>query len=86
MIEFKIALMRAGLKLSDLAPKLGVSRRYLNYVVTGHRKSLDIRNRLVVEFGLPPEAVFPPPQHKYQQNARPREMKKNGNVSKALHA
>ena len=47
MIEFKIALMRAGLKLSDLAPKLGVSRRYLSYVVTGHRKiSLDIRNRL----------------------------------------
>lgn len=86
MIEFRIALMRAGLTLSDLAPRFNVSPRYLRYVMNGERRAQHIRDRLISEFGLPADAISLPPHHKCLPNRRPSEMKNMANLSKVSHA
>lgn len=56
-IDFKVHLVRRSLSQRRIARALGISVVYLNQVIRGRRKGVNIRKRLVSEFGIPPELV-----------------------------
>lgn len=58
-IEIKIALIRAGLKQSDLAYEFGCSPAHVSQVIGGKEQSRPLRRFLARKLKLPVGQLFP---------------------------
>lgn len=64
MNRIKIWMIRNGLRQSEVANRLGVSRSYLHQVLAGKRKAPHIRRKLVRVVGMPSKLVTEPVQQR----------------------
>jgi transcriptional regulator with XRE-family HTH domain len=60
--ELRILMLRRGLTQAQLAEQLGVTRPYMNRILTGRADGFRVRVRLVREFGFPEWLLDPAPR------------------------
>lgn len=60
--ELRIWLVANDLTVAEIARQLGVSRQYLHHLLHNRRPGHSTRQRIVREFGCPPDLVrYSPP-------------------------
>lgn len=50
--QIKIKMIQSNIKQCELAAKLGLSRQYLNNVITGRNENLLIETKILKELGI----------------------------------
>jgi len=59
-LDRKVALIRRGVSMADVAADLDVSRQFVSDVVRGNRRSDRVEEAVAKALGLPRTEVFPP--------------------------
>ena len=83
LVEFRIALIRRGLSQTQLAKLLGISARYVRYMIAGNVPAYRTWQRLHEEFGF---AEAEPLKLNSDRSLVSRSIKSSRKVSKVSHA
>lgn len=59
-IERKIALLRAGVTMTEIARDLGITVQHVSHVIAGKARSPRVEQAVAAAIGKPASQVFPP--------------------------